>query len=186
MNLLEEILRSKIKPKAKQTQLVEAVVRGDIPMNLFMEFFVSASDTDKGTCADVIKHISEQKPELLAPYLDALFGYIHYRAPRVKWGIPEAIGNLARVYPEPVAVAIPDLIENTMENEINTTVIRWCAAYALAEIAKSNPQTREQLLPFFEQVILSETNHGVKNVYLQAIKTIRKQSQLSAKGEGSQ
>jgi hypothetical protein len=179
--LLEDILRSKIKPKARQNQLVEAVVRGDIPMTVFMEFIVSASDTDKGACADVIKHISEQKPELLAPYLDTLFEYIHYQAPRVKWGILEAIGNLARLYPESVAVAIPDLIQNTAENETNTTVIRWCAAYALAEIAKSNPQTREQLLPFFEQVILSEANNGVKNVYLQAIKTIRKQSQTSAR-----
>ncbi len=185
MNLLEEILRSEIKPKAKQMKLVEAVLRGEIPMPVFMDFFVSASDTDKGTCADVIKHISEQKPELLAPYLDALIEYINYRAPRVKWGVPEAIGNLARVYPEPVAVAIPYLMQNTIENVVNTTVIRWCAAYAMAEIAKSNPQTREQLLPFFEQVILSETNQGVKNVYLQAIKTIRKQSQITARGEGS-
>jgi hypothetical protein len=175
MNLIEEILHSKMRPKEKQTRLVKAVLCAEIPAQQFFEFFAAASDTDRGSCADIMKHVSEQKPELLAPYLDLLIDYIHDRAPRVKWGVQEAIGNLARLYPDKAEKAIPFLMQNTLENEVNTTVVRWCAAYALTEIAKYNPQAREQLLAFFGDILLVEKNTGVKNVYLQAIKTIQKQ-----------
>jgi hypothetical protein len=85
---------------------------------------------DKGTCADVMKHVSTHSPELLVPYIDVLVNYINYKAPRVKWGVPEAIGNLAQKYPEKTEKAIPYLIKNIADNPINTTVIKWCAAFA--------------------------------------------------------
>jgi len=153
---IEEILQSKIKPKEKQTKLVEAVVSGKIPAKEFMAFFESAKNVDKGTCADVMKHISEQKPALLAPFIDTLLKYINFELPRVKWGVPEAIGNMAKDYPDKVAKAIPHLLKNTTDNKINTTVIKWCASFALSEIAKYNPKTRKQLLPTFEKIIKSE------------------------------
>jgi hypothetical protein len=74
-------------------------------------------------------------------------------------------------------------MQNTVENENNTTVVRWCAAYALAKIAIHNPQTRQQLLPFFAEVIQNETNSGVKNVYQKVIKAIDKQRQSMTKSE---
>ena len=59
MSKIEEILHSNLKPKEKQTKLVKAVCNGKIPDKEFIDFFKSASDVDKGTCADVMKHISE-------------------------------------------------------------------------------------------------------------------------------
>jgi len=97
MTKIDEILQSKIKPKEKQTKLVEAVVSGKIPFKEFMAFFEAAKDTDKGTCADVMKHVSAQKPALLAPYIDTLIEYVNFELPRVKWGVPEAIGNGQRL-----------------------------------------------------------------------------------------
>jgi len=175
MSKIEEILQSKLKPKEKQIKLVEAVTQKKIPAKEFMAFFESASAVDKGTCADVMKHVSAEKPEILAPYINTLFKYINYKAPRVKWGVPETIGNMAKNYPEKTAKAIPYLLENTVENEINTTVIRWCAAYALSEIAKHNPKTRKQLLSIFSGIIKSEKNSGVKNVYVKVLKAIEKE-----------
>jgi hypothetical protein len=84
MGKIEEILHSNLKPKEKKTKLVETVCNGKIQDKEFIEFFKSASDVDKGTCADAMKHISEQKPEILAPYIDILVEYINYKAPRVK------------------------------------------------------------------------------------------------------
>lgn len=141
----------------------------------FIAFFQAASDVDKGTCADAMKHVSARRPELLAPHLDVLLGYINYTAPRVKWGVPEAIGNMAKVYPEKTAQAIPYLLKNTADDKSNTTVIKWCAAFALSEIAKHNPTTRKQLLPLFEKILQKEKNNGVKNVYVKAIQAIEKQ-----------
>jgi hypothetical protein len=172
MAIIQEILRADIKPKEKQTRLVELVNQREIPAQEFMAFFKSAPDVYKGTCADVMKHVSAESPEILAPYIDTLIEYINYKAPRVKWGLPEAIGNLAPKYPEEVAKAIPNLLKNTTENKINTTVIKWCAAYALAEIAKNNPKTRKQLLPVFSEIIKNEKNNGVRNVYVKALKAI--------------
>jgi hypothetical protein len=175
MTKIGEILQAKIKPKEKVTALVEAIKNKKIPAHEFVEFFKAASDVEKGTCADVMKHVSEQNAGILVPYIDVLIPFINYKAPRVKWGIPEAIGNLAKKYPDKVVGAIPYLLKNTFENKINTTVIRWCAAFGLTEIAKNNPKTRKQLLPILAKIIKSEENNGVKNVYIKAVKVIGKE-----------
>lgn len=177
MSKIEEMLQSKIKPKERQTKLVELVVSGKISAKEFMVFFESAKDVDKGTCADVMKHISASNPEILAPYIQTLIKYINYGLPRLKWGVPEAIGNMAKDYPDKIAKAIPNLLKNTTDDKINTTVIKWCAAFALSEIAKHNSKTRKQLLPIFERIIKSEKNNGVKNVYVKALKTIEKEKE---------
>jgi len=113
-----------------------------------------------------MKHISEQKPEILAPYIDLLMRYINYKGPRVKWGVTEAIGNLAKKYPDEMVQAIPYLLQNTVENKINTTVIRWCAVFALTEIAKYNLKLQKELVSKFKVIVKTEQNNGVKNVYL--------------------
>lgn len=172
MDKIEEILRSDIKPKEKQIKLVEGLCSRKINDKEFFDFFKSASDVDKGTCADVMKHVSEQKPELFFPYIDILVGHINYKAPRVKWGIPEAIGNIAKKYPQKVEKAIPFLLKNTVETKENTTVIRWCAAYALSEFAKASKN--KELIKKIEELSKKEKNNGVKNVYLKALKYIEK------------
>lgn len=175
MGKIDEILQSRLKPKEKQIKLVEAVISKEVSAKDFIAFFESASDVDKGTCADAMKHISASNPEILAPYIDTLLKYINYKLPRVKWGVPEAIGNMSKDYPEKAAKAIPYLLKNTTDDKINTTVIKWCAAYALSEIAKNNPKTRKQLLPIFEKIISDEKNNGVKNVYVKALNAIEKE-----------
>ena len=169
---VEEILRSNIKTKEKQLKLVEVVLSNRIPIGELIAFFEAASDVNKGTCADAMKHISAAKPVILEPYIHILIRYINYPAPRVKWGIPEAIGNMAKEYPKQAAVAIPYLLVNTSDNKMNTAVIKWCAAFALGEIAKYNSETRIYLLPIFNNLINNEQNTGVKNVYRKAIKAI--------------
>jgi len=169
MKIIEDILKSTIKPKEKQLKLVEAVCNGKIKDNEFIEFFKSASDVDKGTCADVMKHVSEQKPEILAPYIDVLVEYVNYKTPRVKWGVPESIGNMAKKYPDEVEKAIPKLLLNTKDE---STVVRWCAGYALTEIAKYNSKKQKELISIFSEILKKEKNNGVKNLYLKALKIL--------------
>jgi hypothetical protein len=171
MGIIDEILKSKKKPKEKLINLVEAVEKERVSAKDFIEYFKTASEVEKGTCADVMKHISKDKPEILAPYIDELIEYINYDTPRVKWGVPEAIGNLAQKYPEEVESAIPKLLINTKDTG---TVIRWCAAYALSEIAKYNSKAQKELIPKIQEIIKKEENNGVKNVYLKALKVIEK------------
>ena len=176
----KELLRSRLKPKEKQTRLVDAVCKGQIPVREFLRFFEDAPDPDKGSCADALKHISEKRPELLRPHVEMMIPFINYRAPRVRWGIQEAIGNLAKRYPDKVATAVPRLLRNTSGNSENTTVIRWCAAYALSEIVKHNPDIRKGLLPRIRKIAEKEQNNGVKGVYLRAIRSIEREHTMGA------
>jgi hypothetical protein len=169
MNAIETILMSTMKPKEKQTALVEAVCGGAIKAREFMDFFTSASYVDKGTCADAMKHIAERNPEILEPYIDSLVQYINHKAPRVKWGVSEAIGTCAAKYPDKTAAAIPYLLRNTVENEINTTVVRWCAAYGLSEIALHCITARKELAPEIKKLAEKEKNNGVRNMYLKVL-----------------
>jgi len=170
MTIIENILKLNIKPKEKQQKLVEAVLNGKIKGKDLIEFFKSASDVNKGTCSDVMKHVSEQKPEILAPFIDDLLGYINYKASRVKWGVPESIGNMAKKYPDKVEKAIPKLLINTKDK---STVVRWCAAYALSEIAKYNSKKHKELISIFLDIVKKENNNGVKNVYMKTLKIIQ-------------
>jgi hypothetical protein len=85
----------------------------------------------------------------------------------VKWGVPETIGNLAQKYPTEVEKAIPNLLVNTKDK---STVVRWCAAFALTEITKSNLAIRKDLAAKIEEIVQNEKNNGVKTVYLKALK----------------
>ena len=62
----------------------------------------------------------------------------------------------------------------TNENKINTTVIRWGAAYSLSEIAKHSIKAQKELVPRIKEIVRKEKNNGVKNVYLKALKIIEK------------
>jgi len=170
MTIIEDILQLNIKPKEKQQKLVEAVLNGKIKGKDLIEFFKSTSDVNKGTCSDVMKHVSEQKPEILAPFINDLLEYINYKASRVKWGVPESIGNMAKKYPDKVEKAIPKLLQNTKDK---STVVRWCAAYALSEIAKYNSKKQKELISIFLDIVKKEKNNGVKNVYMKTLKILQ-------------
>jgi hypothetical protein len=174
VNPIEKILRLPVKPKEIQQALLNAIVEQKINIPEFIHYFESAKDVDKGTCADVMKHVTAADPGLLSPYTHILIKYINHKAPRVKWGVQEAIGNLAKQYPAETSKAIPFLLENTTETTANTTVVKWCAAFALTEIAKYDAGSREQLIPVFEKIVGEESNNGVRNVYLKTIKKLKK------------
>lgn len=173
MQEISTILKSTIKPKEKQQALLKLVLEKKVTVNELIEYFQTAKDTEKGTCADVMKHVSAKWPEGFSKEnIATLIRFVDYKAPRVKWGVAESLGNLSKQYPQETATAIPSLLENTTDNESNTTVIKWCAAYALTEIAKNNLQTRKELLPVFEKIIKREKNNGVRNVYVKAMKLL--------------
>ena len=174
MDRIEKILISNIKPKEKSQKIVDMVIEEKISVEDFISYFIITSDVKKGTCVDALKHIAKLHPEILAPYIDLLIGYINYNAPRVKWGIQEAIGNLAERYPDEVAKAVPELLKNTEETNKNTTVVRWCAAYGLAEILINNKQIQKDLLPKIKEIVSTEKNNGVKNVYLEALRRLER------------
>ena len=71
-----------------------------------------------------------------------------------------------------VVGAIPRLLETSKDQG---TVVRWSAALGLTEIAKNNPQSRKELLPFIERMAESETQSGIKKIYIKALKALLKE-----------
>ena len=169
---LQEVLDSNLKHKEKVAKITEEISKNHEKFKELVELFRSGNDVIKGKCAEVMKFVSQQTPEVFPPYLDELIEYVDYKAPRVKWGIPETIGHLARTYPDKVAKAVPKLFENTKNK---STVVRWCAAFGLSNIAKYNVEIQAGLLEKFEQIVEIEQNNGVKNVYFKILKQKRKQ-----------
>jgi hypothetical protein len=168
---LQEVLDSNLKHKEKVTKITEEINNNNEKFKELMELFRSGNDKTKGTCAEVMKFVSQQSPEVFPPYLDEIIEYVNYKAPRVKWGIPEAIGHLAKTFPDKVAKAVPKLLENTKNK---STVVRWCAAFGLSNITKYNLELQDNLIEKFKQIIEIEQNNGVKNVYLKTLKQTKK------------
>lgn len=79
------------------------------------------------------------------------------------------IGNLAQKFPEKAVQAVPKLLDNTKDKG---TVVRWSAAFALTEIAKYNSKKQKELIAKLQNIIKTEQNNGVKNVYLKTLKTL--------------
>ena len=171
MKVIDEIRNWKGKPKELVAFLTESIRRDEKLFSQVIEILKTGSDVEKGTAADVMKHVSKDKPEIVVPYVDDFVAYVNYKAPRVKWGVPEAIGNIAQKYPAEAEKAIPNLLENTRDK---STVVRWCAAFALTEIAKNNPETRKELGSRIEEIVKNEKNSGVRNVYLKAFRIMNK------------
>ena len=167
---MKNILAEKIKPKEKVDKITQLVLEEPSKTKELMQNFVEGSDVEKGTYATVLKHVSEKNPEIIEPYIEDLFEYINHKSNRVKWGIPETIGNLAEDYPTKVENAIPLLLINTKNK---STVVRWCAAYALSRIMIHNLGKRDALLEQINQIVSEEKNNGVKNVYLNAIQRLK-------------
>jgi hypothetical protein len=170
-NKIKDLLNSPMKPKERVGKIVEYINKD---MNLFdelMDIFRIGSDVEKGTCAEVMKFVSKDNPEIVVPYIDELINNINHKVSRVKWGVPESIGNIAQKYPKDAQKAVPNLLKNTKDK---STVVRWCAGYALSEILKYYSEIQDELIQKINVIIKQEKNNGVKNVYLKALKHIGK------------
>ena len=168
-NKIKDLLNSQRKPKERVSSIVESIKKDVTSFEQLMDIFRTGSDVEKGSCAEVMKFVSKDNPEIFLAYIDELIDNINHKASRVKWGIPESIGNIAQKYPKEVQKAIPNLLKNTTDK---STVVRWCASYALSEIVKYNSEIQNELIPKINSIIKREKNNGVKNVYLNALNQI--------------
>ena len=172
LSIVEETCKHIDKLTLRKVALLTEKIKGDKKLIVqLIELLKTGTNVEKGTCAEILKFVSKDQPEILAPYIDLLIDYIDYQAPRVKWGVPESIGNLAQKYPEKVEKAIPKLLINTKDK---STVVRWRAAFALTEIAKHNHKLQKDLVSKFDIMVKTEQNNGVKNMYLKALKVLKK------------
>jgi len=169
MSAIQDILASKQKPKEKTLLIVQKIREDHTLIHELFSLFATGTDPQKGACADVMKEISKTNPDLLLPYLDTMIHHITYRALHVTWGVQESLGNMAQEYPAETAAALPQLLKNTTHE---STVVRWCAAYAITEITLHNTARQPEMIPTITRLSAREKNNGVQQVYLKALKRL--------------
>jgi len=152
--------------------LAEEIKKDKKFIGRLIAYFESASASEQGHLIESLEYASQDKPEFVAPYFNFVLEHLADKAPRVKWEAARIIANLAEKYADKTEKAIPELLKNSSDKG---TVVRWSAAFALGEIAKSNSNAQKTLLPKMKELVMKETNNGVKNVYLKALKVIEKE-----------
>ena len=171
--MLTEILKEKLKPKEKTAKLADALKADPKAMDELQALWKTAKDPDKGTLLSAITLIETENPAFVGDHLDFVIAQIGHKAPRVKWESSETVGHASKVFPDKVMTAIPALLANT---SFDGTVVRWSAAFALSEIVKNVPASRDELVPKIKTILEHETQHGIQVVYQKVLKALDKET----------
>jgi FOG: HEAT repeat len=170
---IEKIFQDKsIRAKAKVSTIGEWLLNGELPLDELLVYAEKQKATDKATCIEAVEFATRKTPgianeSLLAFVTTALAD----DEPRVKWESAKVIGNIAALFPAGLERSVANLLTNAKNKG---TVVRWAAAYALAEILKLKTSANKELLPEIEVLIGNEEDNGVKKKYLDALKKVKK------------
>lgn len=170
---IEKIFQDKsIRAKAKVSTIGEWLLNGELPLDELLVYAEKQKATDKATCIEAVEFATRKTPgianeSLLAFVTTALAD----DEPRVKWESAKVIGNIAALFPAGLERSVANLLTNAKNKG---TVVRWAAAYALAEILKLKTSANKELLMEIEVLIGNEEDNGVKKKYLDALKKVKK------------
>jgi len=172
MNIIAEIQSPEKKSKERTLKLVAAVRRDPALFQALLGGLELPKAPERGMCAEIMAAVTKEKPEIFpAEGIDEVIRHLGDKAPGVKRETAQIIGNLAAVFPDKAGLAVPALLLNADDEG---TVIRWSAAYGLTRIAEANVKLRPGLVKKIESIVKSETNNGVKNIYLKSMKKLLK------------
>ena len=168
---IQEILEDKTtKPKEKTEQLSKCILDGLFSTSAVIKFAIPAKDAMKATCLEAFEYATKINPAVATKeLLQFATVNLNAKAPRVKWESAKLIGNIAALFPDHLEEAIIQLIANTASNG---TVVRWSAAYALAEIIKTKHQHNAELVDALKNICNIEEKNSVKKIYLAGLKKI--------------
>jgi HEAT repeat protein len=169
--MIEAILNDKsLKAKAKVTQLGQWLLDGNLSVEELISFASKQKEVEKANCIEAIEYATKKQPELAnEAVLKFMTKCLKDEGPRVKWESARVVGNIAHLFPTKLSASINGLLVNT---EHSGTVVRWAAAYALAEIVKLNTKHNKELLPAIEAICKRETDNAIKKKYMEAIKKV--------------
>ena len=175
---LKELFQDKsIKAKAKAKHICEWLIKGELSIGELLLFTDNLSLVHKATCIEGIECCSKKSIEIAdESLLKYLTKALTYEESRVKWESAKAIGNIAKKFPNSLSQTTENLLNNCKNNG---TVVRWATAYALGEILMLKPDNHNYLLPKIEALSIEEKDNAVKNKYLDALKKVKKNIEVS-------
>ncbi len=168
---LEKILNNKqVKAKAKTETISNMLLDKKISVSDLIKVAQTSKDPIKATCIEAIEFATKSKPEIASlTCLQFVSNTLTEKAPRVKWESAKVIGNIAHLYPGKLDDAIKNLLVNS---EHSGTVVRWSAAFALAQIIKIKTKRNKDLIPAIESICKREEQNSIRKIYLEALKKV--------------
>ena len=137
-------------------------------MDELIDFAKNAKDPIKATCIEAIEFATKSKPEIVTISCIAFVSKaLKEKAPRVKWESAKVIGNVAHLNSDKLDKAIKNLVLNS---EHTGTVVRWSAAYALAQIIRIKTLQNKKLIPVIKSIYNREEKNSIKKIYADALK----------------
>lgn len=170
--MFEELLNDKSKKPKEKTEMLSQMLLGN-PKTLddLINFASLAKDSIKATCIEAIEFASKSNPEIATlACLNFVSKTLKEKAPRVKWESAKVVGNIVHLYPDHLDEAVVNLLVNT---EHSGTVVRWSAAYALAQIIKLKSKLNQQLIPAIESICEREEKNSIKKIYMETLKKVK-------------
>jgi len=168
MSISDILLNKTLKPKEKVESLSQTIIDKKISINDLMLYAETAKDSEKGTCIEALEFVSRINPKMInKKCFEFVVNHLPDKAPRVKWECAKIIGNIAPLFKNNLESAINNLLENANHEG---TVVRWSAAFALAEIIKLKTEHNKKLLPKIPKICEKEIKPNIKKMYLDALK----------------
>jgi diketogulonate reductase-like aldo/keto reductase len=172
MSTISETLKFEMPPKEKILLLAKQIRGRSEFLTEIADYCQGATDADKAICLAAVNQITKDDPTFIQNHMDFVISQIDNKSAQVKLEASEIIASAAKASPDQVVKAIPKLMEITKDE---ASIVRWGAAYALTEIAKSSdPKTIKQLLRFFKAEAKKEQMSSVRNLYLDALTALGK------------
>lgn len=172
MTVTEIVNNRELKHIEKRNSIAEAIINREFNFAIILEACESFPEKHISLLLEAIEEVSRSKEFALeADYLDLAEKYILSSDNSCKREASRIVGNLSNKFPTKLDNAITALLQNTKNDG---TVVRWASAYALSRII-TIPQYAKS--PLFEQIsdlCAEETESGVKNQYIKALKKAEK------------
>jgi hypothetical protein len=166
-----------MKALEKRAEIVEAIKAGILTIKDIGEVSKSLDDKKIAIILEAMEEITRSQPDVAT--LDWLLfseQYIDAQSNSLKRESSRVVGNVAHIFQDSLTVSIQKLLKNT-NNE--GTVVRWGSAYALGKIIALPRYACSDLFDTLAQLCEQESENGVKNQYVKALKKAEKQRKQS-------
>lgn len=169
---LQEIISDKQRKTKEKTELLsQQLLTSGTRITELIALAISLKDPAKATCIEAIEHATKIKPGIAdINCLEFVTQTLTAKAPRIKWESARVIGNIAHLFPRDLDLPISNLLANSSHSG---TVVRWSAAFALAQIVQLNTDLNQTLIPEIEAIIDKEEKNSIRKIYQDALKKAR-------------
>ncbi len=164
-SLLEEKI---LKAIEKRSEIINALQLKALGIDEIIAISEAIDDKKLAIIFEAMEAITRTQPEMATlEWLSFAENHIDSPSNSLKREASRVVGNIARLFENNLDGSIQKLLKNT-NNE--GTVVRWGSAYTLAKIIVLPHHANSPLFDTLKHICENETDNGVKNQYLKAIK----------------